>query len=148
MKRFLQNAFFYHQIGPSVPQPLPHEPCRANRFVVTFPENFNVIGYTITAIDTPSYSFEENRWYDIEVRFVDLIYPSTSQTLFNLLQRENTPFNMWIELLDPVGAVIQQWEINVEKIVKINFGKGLSYSDEGLCEPSIILRPQSCRLNY
>ena len=54
-----------------------------NRFLVEFPEQFNVQTWVVQKINKPK--FTDGKWEDIRVDFIDPISPSTSQSLFNIV---------------------------------------------------------------
>lgn len=59
----------------------------------------------------------------------------------------NKIFDFKIYSLDPVGIKIEEWVINVEKIVSINFGD-LAHGDDNIQQPYLVIKPLNCVLNY
>jgi len=52
-----------------------------------------------------------------------------------------------LDMLDPTGVVVEKWIIQGTFITDLNFND-LSYSDEGLADISVTLRPDRCILVY
>ena len=63
-----------------LPTNISYEPMRVNRFLVIFPESFNISPYFIRSTRRPSLSFNRNgnahSWDDIEFNLIDAIEPS------------------------------------------------------------------------
>lgn len=126
------------------------EPKRKNRFLVTFPEEFGLQQWVNYSASRPTMSYEikkflgftyskKIKWEPIEFNFRDPIGPSTSQALYMLL-RENglKPFNLKIELLDPTGVVVEQWNITNTTIKSIEFGH-LSMDDDEIANCKMVV---------
>ncbi len=129
-----------------------YEPKRNDRFLVEFPEQFNVHQWSIQKINKPK--FTDGKWENIKVEFIDPIAPSTSQSLFKIVEflkinvnDSKILFNIKIKSLDPTGVGVEQWVIDVEKVLTINFGE-LDYGDDKIQQPYLILKPLNCVLNY
>jgi hypothetical protein len=129
-----------------------YEPKRNNRFLVEFPEQFNVQLWSIKKINKPK--FTDGKWENIKVEFIDPIAPSTSQSLFKIVDflkinvnDSKILFNIKIKSLDPTGVGAEEWVIDVEKVLTINFGE-LDYGDDKMQQPYLILKPLNCVLEY
>jgi len=129
-----------------------YEPKRNNRFLVQFPEQFNVQQWSIKKINKPK--FTDGKWENIKVEFIDPIAPSTSQSLFKIVDflkinvnDSKILFNIKIKSLDPTGVGAEEWVIDVEKVLTINFGE-LDYGDDKMQQPYLILKPLNCVLEY
>jgi hypothetical protein len=132
--------------------PVCYEPKRNHRFVVEFPEQFNIESFAVQKINKPKFS--NGKWENIKVEFVDLIGPSTSQSLFGIVKfLENNKndskilFELKIKSLDPTGVEVEEWLIYVEEVSIINFGE-LDYGDDGIQKPYLIIKPLKCILKY
>lgn len=130
--------------------PVPYEPKLTNRFLVTFPETFDLPQWAVFSITKPK--IKNDKWQNITVVFTDPIGPSTSQRLFHNVScmgdaKLVLPFVFSIESLDPTGIVVEKWTITVEKIVLVDFGD-LSYAKNELQKPRLIFKPFNCVLNY
>ncbi|MFW5847366.1 MAG: hypothetical protein ACOCVF_00405 [bacterium] len=128
-----------------------YEPKTMSRFVVKFPNQFNIFDWTITKINKPK--FTNGKWEDMKIVFVDPIGLSTSKGLYNIIDflkkdvnDNKSLFNIKIKLLDPTGIEIEEWVIYVEEVLTINFGE-LDYSNDNIQEPYLILKPLNCVLN-
>lgn len=130
-----------------------YEPKRNNRFIVEFPEQFKIKPYVVQKINKPK--FTDGKWNDIKIEFIDLVGSSVSKSLCLVIdflktkiESENSIlFDIDIYSLDPTGVKIENWVINVEKVVTINFGD-LAYGDDNIQRPYLIVKPLNCVLNY
>jgi hypothetical protein len=129
-----------------------YEPKRNNIFLVEFPEQFNIESWAVQKINKPKYTNGE--WEDIKIEFIDPIRPSTSQSLFGIVNflktndsNDKKLFDVKIKSLDPTGVDIEEWVVSVEKVLTINFGE-LDYGDDKMQQPYLILKPFACVLKY
>jgi hypothetical protein len=129
------------------------EPKMKNRFVVEFPEKFEIESYLVQKINKPK--FKDGKWENIEIIFIDVVSPfSTSDGLYNIVkflkkeesQKEKVLFSFNIKTLDPSGETVETWLINVEEVLNINFGE-LDYEINELLMPSLLIKPLNCILN-
>ena len=153
--------------------PIPYEPKRKNRFIMSFNDlgiNEWFVESTIrpsltinsTAIDflnTKTYVAGKYEWGEISVTFRDPIGPSASQALMEWvrLHAESVTGRMgyaagykrdiFLSLLDPTGVVIEKWVLKNTFLTKVDF-QGLSYSEDGLVTIQASLRPDYCVLLY
>ena len=128
-----------------------YEPKMNNRFLVEFPEQFNLQQRSIQKINKPK--FTNGKWENIKIEFIDPIAPSTSQSLFKIVEflktnvnDSKTLFSIKIKSLDPTGVEVEEWVVNVKKVLTINFGE-LDYGDDKIQQPYLILKPLDCILN-
>lgn len=136
---------------------IPCEPKMEYRYVVSFPEKFEIEPYVVQKLSLPS---EINgKWRNISMEFLDLIVPSTSLKLFNFIKEQNTIFNkikrfflknnimfsFKIELLDPTGCTTGKWFIDVKKIAYISYGE-VDYSKDGLLKIFVDFEIKNCNL--
>jgi hypothetical protein len=130
-----------------------YEPKRKSRFVVEFPDDFELPSYLVSYVTKPKLNIHYE-WCDMEIRFIDIIGPSTSHKLYELakicldkkkLHNEDSElFNFSIFQLDPTGIRVEQWIIEV-KDIEINFGN-LDYSSDELSEVKMKIIPRDCIL--
>ncbi len=128
-----------------------YEPKRNYRFTVNFPEEFNIDSFLVKSITMPTLS--NGTCGSIEMKFMDVIGKSISQKLYDLYEKfkktlsdsEKGIFSFEIAILDPVGAPLETWKIDVETIKSINYGT-LDYSDDGISEVIMVVQPKSCVL--
>lgn len=121
-----------------------YEPKKNNKFVVEFPIEFNIVEFTVNTITNPKYINGE--WQDIHITFYDLICPSTTMGLYNLIKYtkdNNQEFTIKIKSLNQNGENVGTWSIIVKDTFTIDFGN-LDYTSS---EPQIIkmnLTPIDC----
>jgi hypothetical protein len=129
-----------------------YEPKRNNRFIVEFPEEFNITTFTVQKVS--HIKFEYGSWNDIKITFVDPISLSSSRGLLKIIdfinttpqKKDNALFKIKIKLLEATGKEIECWNIIVKEVLSIDLG-GFDYSDDGLKQPKILLRPLSCSIS-
>ena len=111
--------------------PLPYEPKKKNRWIVTFPESMGINSWAVYKTKRPTYRVIEKKifgvllykkivWDEIKIEFHDPIGPSTSQLLMCDFKPKEK-FDYKLELLDPTGVVIEQWEINSCDVKSVDF---------------------------
>jgi hypothetical protein len=130
-----------------------YEPKRSNRFILLFPDDFNIPPHVVSTTVRPSAHFVNGRieWQDIEIVLRDPITPSMSEIINELFLRTgsqytNRDFEYRIQMLGPVGDVVEDWVIN-GFITSIDFGN-LDYTSDELMEITLTLRPNYCTLNF
>lgn len=147
---------------------MPYEPKWENRFIVKLPKAFDLKEWVIGATTLPSIRFLGNNqyeWEEIKLTFCDPVGPSTSQRLWDLYRASidndderisvsddiialvKDGFDFSIELLDPIGSVVSEWNVFGCQIVSINFGK-LTMNEGSLVRPSLIVKPTRAKLLY
>jgi len=127
------------------------EPKTASRYIVKFPERFNISEYVIKEVSNIQCIIGQHgeiEWQDIRFDLYDPICPSTSQAMHYLLDHNdnNKPMKVVIDILDPIGEIIEKKEI-IGYIQMIDFG-ALNYS---INEPRIIsiyLNVESVKLDF
>ena len=101
---------------------------KENRFVVNFPEPFKIPQYVVHKASRPSFYTTESGmiiWNNIAFVLYDPISPSTSVAIMEgvkeLRKRDSQNLVIGIEILSPVGDVVESWDIH-GKISSIDFG--------------------------
>ena len=108
------------------------DPKLSNRFIVTFPDYFNIPEYVVNQVTRPSMivsiepkdetNFHFNPMY---FRLLDPVKPSTSHSLMNALnilnQKDDKSVAVTLKSLSPIGEVIETWQIS-GKISNVDFG--------------------------
>jgi hypothetical protein len=130
-----------------------YEPKFCNRYLVEFPEQFQFVQWSVRTVNKPKYT--NGGWENIKVEFNDPIGPSTSQSLYRVVEYlinkknlgDNSMFDIKIQSLDPTGVVIEEWIINIKEILTINFGD-LDYKNSDILKPYLIIKPRYCKLNF
>lgn len=127
------------------------EPKKCNRFMVSFPPEFNILETSITRINKPKYTYDYG-WGDIDIEFMDIESPSTTERIFNIIkfisendERDKKLFDITIRILDSIGSIIETWIIEVDKIIDIDFGE-LSYESNDAQQIYMSLSPRNCYL--
>jgi hypothetical protein len=154
--------------------PIPYEPKRMNRFILTFPSELGInewyvestsrpkitIGSTaIPFLNTEFYVAGRYTWNTISVTFRDPIGPSAAQALMEWvrLHAESVTGRMGyaagykkdvtLQLLDPTGVVVEKWILKGVFLTDVDF-QGLDYGQDGLAKIQATLRPDYCILVY
>lgn len=134
--------------------PLPNEPKRNNRFVVEFPKEFDIESFVIQSITKPKWN--NGKWDNIEIAMLDLIDPSTSHRVMKLIDLKNkiktgffskrkNLFSLYLKSLDPTGAEIEEWVIDVQDLIYVDFGN-LNYGNDGIPSIKLVLKVSNCKL--
>ena len=88
-----------------------------------------------------------NKWQNIELTIKSVIGPSSNQKIYhNLIKNKN--FEITIENLDPTGVPTQRWTCYIKKVISVDFGGLVDYSNDGIQEIKIVLKTKNCILNY
>ncbi|MEY2703077.1 MAG: Rhodothermus phage [Bacteroidota bacterium] len=154
--------------------PVPYEPKRQNRFIVRFPSSLGINEWFVTTASRPKISinsveipflntstFVAGRftWDAMDITFKDPIGPSAAQALMEWirLHAESVTGRMGyaagykkdieLEMLDPVGVVVEKWVLQGCFITSGDFGS-LDYSSDDIAEITINIQPDRCILVY
>tara|TARA_R100001509_G_scaffold164981_1_gene144520 strand:+ start:150 stop:638 length:489 start_codon:yes stop_codon:yes gene_type:complete len=149
----------------------PFEPKLKNRFIMQID---GINAYLIKAMNRPSLESEEvvlehmnvtryvkgkSRWQPLEITLYDPIVPSAAQQVHEwiLLHHESVTGrdgyadfykkNITFNLLDPTGAVVEEWELKGSYIQSANFGD-LDFSSSDPVEIALTLRYDYAILNF
>lgn len=126
------------------PVPIQYEPMRRNRFLVNFPEDFNIPEQLVSSVSTPSctihrdYFEPRSEWSPITIAFTNVIGQNIINSLSNITHIQR--FDVKISLLDPTGVVVETWLLNNcvgDEIILNN----LSYDDDEVVEVKLSLIP-------
>lgn len=117
------------------------EPIMQNRFLITFPNEFNISEFFVKDVTSPSYIYGNifHHWDDMTITFYDQINPSLQQRLFNIIGNlSSTPnYTFKIKMIDVRGNVFQKWIID-GFLKSIEIGP-LSYENNSLAEPKMTI---------
>jgi hypothetical protein len=154
--------------------PMPYEPKRKNRFILTFDSSLGINSWfvesttrpqiTINPVEIPflntsTYVAGRFTWNTINVTFRDPIGPSAAQALMEWvrLHAESVTGRMGyaagykkdidLEMLDPTGVVVEKWILYGTFLTDVNFN-ALSYSQDALANITTTLRMDRCVLIY
>tara|TARA_R110002096_G_scaffold293875_1_gene488254 strand:- start:71 stop:559 length:489 start_codon:yes stop_codon:yes gene_type:complete len=146
--------------------PTPYEPKRKNRFLLRFPSDLGIQEWwlssasrpTITQSDvevpflnTSTYVLGRFTWETIDVTFRDAIGPSTTQAIMEWVRLGSESItgrqgyaagykrDVYLEMLDPTGVVVEKWEMQGTMLTTVNFGD-LGMDDDGIAEVTGTLR--------
>ena len=141
----------------------PFEPKLKNRFIMQID---GINAYLIKTINRPSLESDEvilehmnvtryvkgkSRWQPLDITLYDPIVPSAAQQVHEwiLLHHESTTGrdgysdfykkNITFNLLDPVGAVVEEWELKGAYIQSANFGD-MDFASSDPTEITLTLR--------
>lgn len=148
IKKFQTNQI---ENRTDIPTPIPFEPMRVNRFLVTFPGSFNISPYFVRQTDRPSMRIGplgHYEWNDIEMTLYDPISPSMSQNIYQLIDSNliTQPMTFLIQMLDPTGLVVSEWSI-WGIVSSIDYGV-LDYGDDSTTEIKIKISVSNAVLNF
>jgi len=154
--------------------PVPYEPKKKNRFIMRFDSSLGINEWyvestsrpqvTIGSVEIPflntsTYVAGRFVWGTINVTFRDPIGPSASQALMEWvrLHAESVTGRMSyaagykkkvdLFMLDPTGAIVENWELRGTFLTNVNFGD-LDYSGDDLADVSATLRFDRAILKY
>ncbi len=146
--------------------PTPYEPKRKNRWLLRFPSDLGIQEWwlssasrpTITQsdvevpfLDTSTYVLGRFTWETIDVTFRDAIGPSTTQAIMEWVRLGSESItgrqgyaagykrDIYLEMLDPTGVVVEKWEMQGTMLTTVNFGD-LGMDDDGIAEVTGTLR--------
>jgi len=127
-----------------------YEPKKENRFVVEFPDGFNIPKYVVKSATYPKCIFGEMgvEWEPITFRMYDPVAPSTSQALHELiLTTDLQPFEVQLKTLGPVGDVVEHWKLIDCKIKCIDFGN-TDWAIDTDREITVTIKSKNCQLQF
>ena len=154
--------------------PIPYEPKRVNRFILSFPSELGINEWyvestsrpAITIASTPIPFLNTERyvagrytWGEIPVTVRDPIGPSAAQALMEWvrLHAESVTGRMGyaagykkdvtLQMLDPTGVVVEKWILIGCFLTKADF-QAVNYGQDGLATIQASLRPDYCVLVY
>lgn len=146
--------------------PTPYEPLRKNRFLIRFPSDLGMQEWwlasaarpTITQSDveipflnTSTYVVGRFVWETIDVVLRDPIGPSATQAVMEWVRLSSESVtgrqgyaagykkDVYINMLDPTGVVVQSWLLQGTFPTTVNFGD-LSMDDDAVADITMTLR--------
>lgn len=120
---------------------------------------YNINENELPFINSRRYVAGRHNFDTISVTLHDGIAPSGAQQVMEWIRTHSESVSgrggyadfykrdIQLKMLDPVGTVIELWDIKGAFITQANFGD-LSYDDEGLVEVQLTLRFDNCVLQY
>jgi len=135
-----------------------YEPKRMNRFLITFPEHFNIPQWVVFDTSRPNMIIKSKKilgfelfkkmiWADMLITMSDPIGPSTSQSLMDLIHKSlyekkqiiKDKFKLKLEMLDPTGVVVEKWDLSDCEFKSIDFGE-LSYQNDDIVKITLVIK--------
>jgi hypothetical protein len=114
------------------------ETFRPNRWLLRFPDNFNIKEFCVSKISNPKYNNKKG-WKKITIRLYDLIGLETTKNLIDNISR--VPVKLCLEKLDHTGVCVEKIEIYSKKM-SVDLGK-FDYSSEKLSTIKVKLKPMN-----
>lgn len=155
------------------PVPIEQEPKRKNRFVLEFPTELGIESFLVQTSGKPKLSINEVEieymnssnfvagravWDAIDVSFIDVIGPSTTQKIMEWVRLHFEPStgrmgyavgykkNLVLKALDPVGVEVEKWTLVGCMITNADFDD-YDYSADDISTVNITIRPDRCLLD-
>jgi hypothetical protein len=141
-----------------IPEIAIYEPKRMNRFLITFPEHFNIPQWVVFDTSRPNMIIKSKKilgfelfkkiiWADMLITMSDPIGPSISQSLMDLIHKSlyekkqiiKDKFKLKLEMLDPTGVVVEKWDLSDCEFKSIDFGK-LSYQNDDIVKITLVIK--------
>lgn len=154
------------------PVPIEQEPKKKNRFALEFPSDLGIDHFIVQTSGKPKLDINENEipymntstwvagrsvWQQIDIQFIDVIGPSTTQKLMEWIRLHFEPStgrmgyavgykkNLVLKALDPTGIEVEKWTLIGSQITNIDFND-YDYSDDDLARVNITVRMDRCIL--
>ena len=155
------------------PVPIDQEPLLQNRFALEFPTelgidqfivqtakkpSLNINAVEIPYMNTSSWVAGRSVWQQMEISFIDVIGPSTTQKVMewvNLHFESSTgrmgyavgyKKNLFLKALDGPGVEVQKWTLIGCQIVSADFDQ-FDYGTDDVVKISVTLQPDRCILS-
>lgn len=141
-----------------IPEIARYEPKRMNRFLITFPEHFNIPQSVVVETSRPNMTIKSKKilgfelfkkiiWADMLISMSDPIGPSTSQSFMGLIHKSlyekkqiiKDKFDLKLEMLDPTGVVVERWNLSDCEFKSIDFGE-LSYQNGDMVKINLVIK--------
>ena len=154
------------------PVPLDQEPKKKHRFELIFPTELGIESYNVQTsgkpkiaignveipyMNTSTFVSGRYKWETIDVKFLDLIGPSSTQKVMEWvrLHAESTTGrmgyavgykkNLILNGLDPTGVPVETWQLLGCQIVNASFDD-YDYGADDLTYATITIQPDRCIL--
>lgn len=135
----------------------PFEPQRANRFIFTFPTQFELQSWRVLQVQKPSATIEyfDNfqppiiKWSNMVVDLCELSMPNTTNRLYDVVTSYLLDGREWefqLATFDSTGVVVEQWRI-LGRIINIDWG-AVSYDNNGFATNQIVIQPSQCWVEF
>ena len=122
------------------------EPKLDFRFIVEFPESFNIPSQLVRAITLPKWIRTlHGNWSNMQIDLLESVVNSPTRTFYEMIKNEKDSFTFQIKIVDPTEKVLDTWTIDVGYICEIDFGV-VDYRGHDVIKTTIILSPTNCTL--
>ena len=155
-----------------LPVPIEQEPKKMNRFVLEFPTELGIESFLVQSVTKPKidiaqvetpylngfvYSQGKVKYGTIEIKFLDVIGPSTTQKCMEWLSLAWEPStnrsgyqigskkSLVLKALDPTGVEVEKWTLVACQIVTVDMGSYDMASDD-ISTVTVTVQPQQCLL--
>ena len=149
-----------------VKMPTPYEPKKKNRWLIKFPAELGIQEWWLASaarpkitqtdveipfLNTSTWVIGRFTWETIDVVFRDPIGPSASQAIMEWVRLHSESITgrqgyaagykkqVYVEMLDPTGVVIEKWELQGTMMTNVDFGS-LAMDDDALADVTSTLR--------
>jgi len=126
------------------------EPVLSNRFLVKFPDEFDIKPFYIVSVNLPSIVlkrttiFGQTIFLKKEIGEVTFELMDNSSVIDKIMKNINTNPNIGLdyelEILDPTGVVIERWKFK-KSLIKIVDFSGLSYDNDQFMRIVMTIQP-------
>lgn len=154
------------------PIPVEQEPKLKNRYILEFPTELDIESYLVQTSARPKLETENTEipfmntstwvagrsvWQTMDIEFIDVIGPSTSQKVMEWVRLHFEPStgrmgyavgykkNLVLKQLDPPGVGIEKWTLVGCQITNTDFTDN-DYSSSDFQKVSITIQPDRCIL--
>lgn len=154
------------------PVPIEQEPKRKNRFALEFPTELGIESFLVQTSGKPKLEINpveimymntsqwvagRSKWGSIDVKFIDVIGPSTTQKIMEWVRLHfesatgrmgyavGYKKNLVLKGLDPTGQDVEKWTLVGCMITNAEFGD-YDYGSDDLSEVTITIQPDRCLL--
>ena len=125
----------------------PFEPKKVNRFFLRFPKKIGLPEWLVKSMTRPSYPSNN----EISVVLYDPIIKSSTQALLNFIGNQDSltkkNFKLKLEMLDPLGTVIEKWILKKCFIKTIEWSP-LDYGSDDLCYLYLTIGYNDIKINF
>jgi len=155
------------------PVPIEQEPKRKNRFVLEFPTELGIESYLVQTSGKPSLNINKTEipymntstfvagrsvWQTLEVKFIDVIGPSTTQKIMEWVRLHfesatgrmgyaiGYKKNLVLKALDPTGVEVEKWTLIGCQIESAAFDD-YDYGADDVSTVTITIQPDRCILD-
>jgi hypothetical protein len=152
------------------PVPVDQEPKRNNRFVLEFPSELGIQSYLVQTsgkptmdinpvaieyMNTKTYVAGKYSFGTIDITFIDVIGPSTSQKVMEWVRSHfdastgqmgyaiGYKKNLVLKALDPVGVAVEKWTLVGCMITNASFGE-FDHGNDEVANVKITIQPDKC----